>query len=127
LFDVDLSLPFLIEHYHKSRMDEPLVALYRRIRHSMPAYGLTDQELLRIATAAHHRKENALVITAVTELMTEHPASTALPRALLLAAEVQARAGAGDLQRDTLQRIADKFPEHACAKLARDELSRLAV
>jgi membrane associated rhomboid family serine protease len=127
LYDVDLSLPFLIEHYHKARMDEPLVALYRRLRHAMPAYGLTDQELLRIATAAHHRKENALVVTAVTELMTEHPASTALPRAMLLAAEVQARAGSSDLQRDTLQRIADKYPEHACARLARDELARSAV
>jgi len=125
LFDVDLSLPFLIEHYHKARLDEPLVALYRRLRHLMPAYGLTDQELLRVATAAHHRKENALVVTAVSEMMTEHPASTALPRAMLLAAEVQARTGSIDLQRDTLQRISDKFPEHACAKLARDELARL--
>jgi membrane associated rhomboid family serine protease len=127
LFDVDLSLPFLIDHYQRAGMDEALVALYRRLRHQLPAYGLTDQELLRVATAAHHRKENALVVTAVTEMMTEHPASTALPRALLLAAEVQARSGAPDLQRDTLQRIAEKFPEHACAKLARDELARIVV
>jgi hypothetical protein len=31
------------------------------------------------------------------------------------------------LQRDTLQRIAEKFPEHACAKIARDELARIGV
>lgn len=127
LFDVDLSLPFLIEHYHKARLDDPLVALYRRLRHVMPAYGLTDQELLRVATAAHHRKENALVVTAVTEMMTEHRASSALPRALLLAAEAQARTGSLDLQRDTLQRITEKFPEHACARLARAELARSAT
>lgn len=127
LFDLDLALPFLVEHYHRARMDEALVALYRRLRHVLPAYGLTDQELLRVATAAHHKKENALVVAAVTELMTEHPASTAMPRAMLLAAEIQGRSGAPDLQRDTLQRIADKYPDHACAKLARDELLRLAV
>jgi membrane associated rhomboid family serine protease len=127
LFDVDLALPFLIDHYHKTRLDEPLVALYRRLRHQLPAYGLTDQELLRVATAAHHGKESVLVIAAVTEMMTEHPASTALARAMLLAAEVQGRSGAPDLQRDTLQRIVDQFPEHACAKLARDELASSAV
>jgi membrane associated rhomboid family serine protease len=125
LSDVDLSLPFLIDHYHRTKMDEALVALFRRVRHQLPAYGLTDQELLRIATAAHHRKENALVVAIVTELMTEHPASTALPRAMLLAAEVQGKSGARDLQLDTLRRIADKYPEHACARLARDELSRI--
>ena len=127
LFDVDLSVPFLIDHYQRAGMDEALIAVYRRLRHEVPTYGLTDQELLRVATAAHRRKENALVVTAVTEMMTEHPASTALPRALLLAAEVQARSGAPELQRDTLQRIAEKFPEHACAKLAREELARLAL
>ena len=67
------------------------------------------------------------MVTAVAEMMNEHPASTALPRAMLLAAEVQGRAGARDLQLDTLQRIAENFPEHACAKLARDELGRLAT
>jgi hypothetical protein len=45
---------------------------------------------------------------------------------MLLAAEVQGRSGSRDLQRDTLQRIADSFPDHACAKLARDELVRSA-
>jgi hypothetical protein len=40
---------------------------------------------------------------------------------------VQGRAGSRDLQRDTLQRITDKFPDHACAKLAQDELGRLPV
>lgn len=127
LGDVDLSLPFLIDHYHKAKMDEPLVALFRRLRQVLPAYGLTDQELLRIATAALHRREFPAVIAAVTEMMSEHPASTALPRAMLLAAEGQGKSGARDLQLDTLQRIADKFPDHACAKLAREELAKLAV
>lgn len=124
LADVDLCAPPLIEHYHRAGRHEALVALYRRLRKALPSYGLADHELLRVATAAQHRTESALVITAVTELMACHPASPLLPRALLLAAEAQRRSGARELQRGTLERIARCFPEHACAKVARDELAR---
>jgi hypothetical protein len=125
LDDIDTSLPVVIDHCHRTGRHEALISLFRRLRRVLPTYGLTDQELLRMATAAHHRKEGALVLAAVTELMTEHPRSPVLPRAMLLAAEMQGRGGAYDAQRDTLERITNRFPEHACAKLARDELGRL--
>ena len=127
LHDVDISVPIVVEHYHRAGMDEALVALYRRIRRLMPRYGLSDQELLRIATAAQHRNEEVLVISAVGELIAEYPRSPVLPRAMLIAAETQGRSGAADLQRETLQRIVSRFPEHACAKLARDELASVST
>lgn len=123
--DVDLSLPFLIDHYHRLKLHDAQIALYRRLRRTLPSYGLTDQELLRIASAAHQQREVAVLINAASEMIEEHPRSAALPRVLLLVAEAQGRSGSIDLQRDTLRRITDRFPDHACAKLALDELARL--
>jgi membrane associated rhomboid family serine protease len=124
---IDRSLPFITEHFQRTRSDKPLVALYRELRRVLPDYGLTDQELLRIATAASHVDDGPLVIEAVSELMTQHPESALQPRAMWLAAQAQALHGAVSLQQDTLQRIVRRFPDHACGALAREQLDNLEV
>lgn len=124
---VDLGLGFLVGHYARVRAHEPLAALYRELRRALPDYGLTDEELLRVATAASHVSDGPLAIHAIGELLQQHPESALQPRALWVAAEVQAHFGSADLQRDTLTRIVRRFPEHACATLARDRLGHLEV
>jgi hypothetical protein len=125
LHAVDLALPALVGHYQKTRADKPLVAIYERLRQALPEYGLTDQELLRVATAGGHLNDAALVISCVSELLTQHPNSPLQPRAMWLAAQTQAQSGQTALQRDTMQRIVSRFPSHACATLAREQLGRL--
>jgi hypothetical protein len=124
---IDLSLPFLIDCYHRTQADGALLELYRALRRAQPDYGLTDQELLRIATAAGHAGDLDFVVRVVTELMQQHPQSGLMPRAYWVAAEAQARAGASEQQRDTLARIVRRFPTHACATLAREQLDRMQV
>jgi outer membrane protein assembly factor BamD (BamD/ComL family) len=121
---IDLALPYLIDFYHRTHADERLCGIYRELRRARPEYGLTDQELLRIATAAGRRQRSEIVIAAVTELLEQHPHSAAQPRALWIAAEAQARNGSTELQLDTLKRIVERFPDHACATLAREQLAR---
>lgn len=121
---IDYGLPTVFEQKQRLRAYEPLATLYRELRRTQPDYGLTDKELLGVATAAGHVKDGSLAIKAVSELMEQHPQSPLLPRAMWLAAEAQATLGALDLQRDTLERIMRRFPEHACASLARQALQR---
>jgi membrane associated rhomboid family serine protease len=124
---IDLALPFLIDNYHRAQADAPLIEVFRALRAAQPDYGLTDQELLRVATAASRANELDLVLRVVTELMQQHPQSPLLPRAYWVAAEAQARFGALEQQRDTLARIVHRFPQHACATLAREQLARMQV
>jgi membrane associated rhomboid family serine protease len=124
---IDLALPFLIDNYHRTHADERMLELYRALRRAQPDYGLTDQELLRIATAGSRTKELDLVVRAVTELMQQHPQSPLMPRAYWVTSEAQARFGAEEQQRDTLARIIRRFPQHACATLAREQLARMQV
>ncbi len=127
LRSVDFGLTFLVAHYARTRAHEPLASLYRELRRAQPDYGLTDQELLRVATAGGHVGDAALAIRAVGELLQQYPQSALQPRALWVAAQVQARFASTAAQRDTLTRIVRSFPEHACAKLARDRLGHLEV
>lgn len=124
---IDLSLPCLIDSYHRQHAHERLCELARELRAEQPSYGLTDQELLRVASAAAHVGDGSVVIHAVTELMEQHPESVLVPRALWVAAETQGRLGAPEHQRETLGHILQRFPKHACATLARDQLGRMGA
>lgn len=119
---IDLGLPFLIDHYAQKQDHRTLLRLLHELRQAVPNYGLTDQELLRFATAAQKTEDGALAIRLVGELLQHYPGSSFAPRALWVAAEVQGRLGAAELQRQTLGRIVQSFPEHACARLAREQL-----
>jgi membrane associated rhomboid family serine protease len=124
---VDFGLPVALEHQQRSGDHAALVAVYRELRRKLPDYGLSDKELLRVASAAGKLNDGPLVIQTVTELMEQHPGSPALPRALWLAAQTQGAQGAVELQRDTLRRLLQRFPQHAVATLARGELERMGV
>lgn len=122
---LDLSVPFAIDRHYRERQHDASVALYRELRRLLPEYGLTDQELLRVASAAGQTRDDSIVIASVSELIEQHRQSPLLPRALLLAAEAQARVGVLEQQRATLARIVQRFPDHACAVQARTQLGRL--
>jgi membrane associated rhomboid family serine protease len=124
---LDYSVRFLLEDYARRNAYEAAVELFRQLRIAMPDYGLTDRELLHVASSAKHEQRPQAAIAAITELIQQHPDSRALPRALLVAAEVQQHYGAHDHQRDTLERIVQRFPDHACATVARDRLAALGA
>jgi hypothetical protein len=51
----------MIERQYRERRYDAIVALYRELRRVSPEYGLTDQELFRVATAAGHTRDDSIV------------------------------------------------------------------
>lgn len=121
---IDLGIPFLIDHYAQKQDPRAMVRALNELRRAVPNYGFSDQELLRLATAAQKADDGPLSIRLVGELLAQWPGSTFEPRALWVAAQVQGRLGAEELQRRTLDRILERFPQHACAELAQQALRR---
>ena len=107
---------FLMQAGREGRVRE-VVAAYAVIA-KRDDIALSDRALLCAAQAAGDVGDAELAITAARDLMTRHPASTLLPRALWDTAEVQRKAGRSDLAERTLDHLRTRFPDDPFAKQA---------
>jgi membrane associated rhomboid family serine protease len=98
-----------------------------RVREVVAAYAviakrddmrLSDRALLVASQAAGDVGDAELAIMAVRDLMTHHPGSTLIPRALWDTAEVQRKAGRTDLAERTLDHLRTRYPDDPFAKQA---------
>ena len=116
---VDARLAELARH----NQAEHAVELYR-IAAARPDLTLSDRSILIVEQAANEIGESELAVSLVRTLMSTHPGSELIPRAMWDVAQIQQRAGREDLARATLEGIIDRFPGDPFAIQARARLGK---
>ena len=105
----------------RKNQPEQAVEVYR-IAAARPNLTLSDRSILIAEQAANEIGESELAVSLVRTLMSTHPTSELVPRAMWDVAQIQQRAGREDLARATLEGLIERYPGDPFAIQAKQRL-----
>ena len=114
-----------IGYYLQHNEPQSACDAYRTTRTAIPTLEWPEKSLVSVLIAGDKVKDKRVVVDAAKLLIHHHPASPAMPRALLAGAQAQEDEGRPDLASVTLQNLIARYPLDPLADMARKRLADL--